>query len=205
MRTLDQIGQLAADYIDSPTDPEVIGYSISGVRECVDFLNQRCWSFQLVVSGFGFIAGQQEYTFPNGIKQPRHLSIVDAAGTRTPVGYTDYKSFTIENQAINHGNPTIYTVIPGTNTVRLNGAPTADTIATQPSGEFAYFERIAFPTVTASGVVVPTEVERLLIEYARAFAAERYDSDKVGPPTQRFQYGFRQLRANESEALDWSE
>jgi hypothetical protein len=206
---MDAIALNCADYVDSPDDPEVLGYAISGIQEAVDFLNMRLWSWQLRTSGFVYVVGTKDYTFPIGIRAPRHLNNKNGS-TTSSVGYLDPKSFFLETRGDDTGEATSYTLMPADNStsfVRLSHAPTTASVVTYPSGELTYYERITYPANTASGIDVPPEVERVIMDFARVYVAERWDQKKVELPNKRFEVGFRQLRINESldQSSDWNE
>jgi hypothetical protein len=91
--------------------------------------------------------------------------------------------------------------------VRYSAAPDAGSLQTYPSGEVIYFARIPYPATSGASLGVPTEVEAVMLHYARYYTAIRYAPDRTNPAMQLFQTGFRQLRVNESneQGLDWSE
>jgi hypothetical protein len=206
---MDNIALNCAGLVNSPDDPEALGYAISGIQEAVDFLNLRLWNWQIRTSGFAYVVGQKDYNFPIGVRATRHFNNKNGSLTKS-VGYLDPKSFNIEIAGDLTGEATSYTLFPAANTtsfVRLSHAPTADSVVVYPSGELTYYARITYPTNTASGIDVPPEVERVIMEFARAYTAERFDPDKAEAPQKRFDIGFRQLRINQSldETGDWTE
>jgi hypothetical protein len=198
-----------AGLVNSPDDPEALGYAISGIQEAVDMLNLRLWSWQIRTSGFPLVVGQTDYYFPSSVRGTRNMSLKNGS-QRQPVGYLDPKSFMLETPSALAGDATQYTLMSASNSssfVRLSHAPTSDSMTTFPSGELTYYERITYPTNTASGIEVPPEVERVIMEFARAYTAERFDPPKAELPQKRFEQGYRQLRVNESlnESSDWDE
>jgi len=209
MRSLLDIATNCAGLVNSPDDPEALGYAISGIQEAVDMLNLRLWSWQLRTSGFALVAGQTDYNFPIAVRGTRHMALLNGSN-RQPVGYLDPKSFMLEVPSSLAGDATQYTLMSASNSssfVRLSHAPSAGSIVNFPSGELTYYERITYPTNTASGIDVPPEVERVIMEFARAYVAERFDPPKAEVPQKRFEQGFRQLRINQSldESSDWTE
>jgi len=209
MRSMNDMALNCAGLVNSPDDPEALGYAVSGLQEAVDFLNLRLWNWQLRTSGFALVAGRTDYAFPVGVRGTRQFSMLNGSN-RIPVGYLDPKSFFLEWSSTCAGNASAYTLMPAagsTSFVRLSHAPTADSLVTYPSGELVYYERITYPTNTASGIDVPPEVERVIMEFARAYISERFDPSKAGLPQKRFEEGYRQLRINQSldEGSDWSE
>jgi len=209
MRSLLDIATNCAGLVNSPDDPEALGYAISGIQEAVDMFNLRLWNFQMRTSGFALVIGQTDYNFPSTVRGTRNMSLKNGS-TGQPVGYLDPKSFFLEVPSALAGDATNYTLMSASNSssfVRLSHAPTAASIANLPSGELVYYERITCPTNTASGIDVPPEVERVIMEFARAYTAERFDPPKAELPQKRFDQGYRQLRINQSlnESSDWTE
>src|SRR5262245_32468344 len=121
-RTEYELAVDAANFVDSPDDPEAVSIAVSGLRDGIDEFNLRNWGFMLRTSGFALQNNVSLYNFPSGIRTPRHMALMNG-GQRTPVGYLDPKSFFLEWPSIGAGEPGVYTVIPdgnGGSNVRLN-------------------------------------------------------------------------------------